>query len=264
MPALHELQRAFGASIITGDDAGIADHIVDDGFCAAERLGIYRNSCRSVLTEALRLTYPAVDRLVGRDFFDMAAAAFLEEHVPASGYLNEHGAAFADFLAALRSAAELPYLPDVARFEWALNQAANAVDAAPLDPAVLAEIAPQGHAALRFEPHPSVRFLELTYPADRIADAVLSGDDEAMAAIDLASGPVRLVVHRGPQGVEAERLDLAEYRFVERLCAGERLAALLETAVPNAAALLAQQFTKGRLMGFRIAPSDLEDKELPA
>ena len=264
MPALHELQQAFGASLLTGNDEAVADHIIDDGFTAAERLGIYRNSCRSVLTETLRLTYPAVDRLVGRDFFDIAAAAFVAEHVPSSGYLNEYGVAFADFLATLPAAAELRYLPDVARFEWALSQAANAVDAVPLDPAALAEIAPENHAALRFEPHPSVRFLALTFPAARIADGVLSGDDAAMAAIDLASGPVRLVVHRGPPGVEAERLACAEYRFVKQLCAGERLAVLLETAVPDAAAVLAKQLTKGRIMAFRIGPSDLQDREIPA
>jgi hypothetical protein len=95
-----------------------------------------------------------------------------------------------------------------------------------------------------------VRFLALAYPADEIADAVLSGDDAAMAQVDLSSGPVGLVVHRGPGGVEAQRLKPGAYDFVSRLCVGEALASVLETAPPEAPALLAEQLAKGRLTGF--------------
>ena len=40
----------------------------------ADRVGIYRNTARIGMTEALRLSFPAVERLVGADFFAMAAA----------------------------------------------------------------------------------------------------------------------------------------------------------------------------------------------
>jgi hypothetical protein len=263
MPSLRELQRAFAAGMLSGADDQLVDHVVEDGFSAAERLGIYRNSCRSVLTQALRLTYPAVDRLVGREFFDMTAELFVAEHAPGSGYLNEYGAAFPDYLANLPSAASLRYLPDVARFEWALSEAANAPDAPALDPSALADVVPEQHVMLAFEPHPSLRLLTLDYPADQVADAVLSGDDDAMAAVDLASGPVWLVVHRGPSGIEAQRLEPDAYRFLERLCAGESLATLLAMAVPQAAVILAEQFTKGRLARFRIGSSSAATRELP-
>jgi hypothetical protein len=250
MPALRELQQAFGAFMQSENDDAVCSHIVEDGFSAAERLRIYRNTCRSVLVETLRMTYPAVDRLVGRDFFDMAAGQFIGAHPPRSGYLNQYGGAFADFLAALGPASALPYLADVARFEWALGVAANAVDAPVLEPGSLAALDPECHATLRFEPHPSVRFLALAYPADQIADAVLSGDDAAMAQVDLSSGPVRLLVHRGPGGVEAQRLERDAYDFVSRLCAGEALASVLETAPPESPALLAEALTKGYLTAF--------------
>jgi hypothetical protein len=104
---------------------------------------------------------------------------------------------------------------------------------------------------LRFVPHPSLRLLELRYPADRIADAVLAGVEAAMAEIDLASGPLRLVVHRGPDGVDAERLTAHAYEFVSRLCAGETLGSLVEAAPADAPRLLAEQLRKGRLSGIR-------------
>src|SRR5216684_4636814 len=129
MPALLELQRAFAASMLREEDDAVCGAIVDGGFTAAERLRVYRNTCRSVLIATLRMAYPAVDRLVGRDFFDMAAARFMRAHPPQSGYLNEYGGEFPEFLAALGPASEVPYVADVASFEWALGVAANAVDA---------------------------------------------------------------------------------------------------------------------------------------
>jgi len=253
MPTLHEVQQAFSATLRGGDDSELGDRIVADDFSAAERLRIYRNSCRSVTVEVLRTTYPAIDRLVGHDFFELAAGRFCTTHPSGSGYLNEYGGEFADLLANLpEAAAALCYLPDVARFEWALSCAANAGDATALDLPSLTAIDPEQHEDLRFEPHPSVRLLELDYPADAIADAVLAGDDDAIAAIDLASRPVRLVVGRGPDGVDARRLTPSENDFARRLFAGERLGEILQSAGPDGAAWLADHFVNGRLSGFRI------------
>jgi hypothetical protein len=258
MPTLHEIQQAFAASLLAGDDAPLAPCVVEDGFAAAERLSIYRNGSRSTLAAALRLTYPAVDRLVGRDFFDAATDRFIVEHPPGGGYLNEYGGEFPALLAAMPSAASLPYLPDVARFEWALSEAANADEAPALDPAALAGVEAGRHHLLRFEPHPSVRLLELRYAADVIADAVLGGDDEAMAAVDLFAGPVRLVVSRGPDGVEARRLAASAHAFLRRMFAGDPLGDILHFAGADAAVLLAEQFARGRLTAFRVAPEPRE------
>src|SRR5260370_39404344 len=101
MLTLRDIQRRFRASIFNGQNDDLADVIVDDDIAAADRLCIYRNTVRSVLTEALRLSYPVIDRLVGRDFFDIAATRFLQAHPPASGYLNAYGENFPAFLQAM-------------------------------------------------------------------------------------------------------------------------------------------------------------------
>ena len=250
MPSLHELQRAFARAMVSEHDAAAYGAIDGDGVAPAERLRIYRNTFRSTLTRTLRMVYPAVDRLVGTDFFDRAAEAFVAAHPPESGDLNEYGEGFADFLAGLPPAVSVPYLADVARFEWALNVAANVADAPVLDANELASLDSEQHASLRFAPHPSVSLLALAYPADHIADAVLSADDEAMAQVDLSSGPVLLVIHRGAQGVEAQRLAPDAHRFLSVLYAGEVLGALLDTAAANAPMLLAEELVKGRLTAF--------------
>jgi hypothetical protein len=253
VPKLHDIQQAFGDSIYA-DDARLAEHVIDDGIAAADRLRIYRNTAFSVLTDALRLVYPAVSRLVGVEFFDGAAAFFIRRHPPREAYLGNYGREFVTFLSGFGPAASVPYLADVARFEWALNVAANSLDAATVEPATLASLDPADHAAIHFEPHTSVRLLKLTYPADRIADAVMARDDGAMAAIDLDSGPIWLIVHRGVDGVEATRFTELEWQFTEQLLMGRPLGAA-SAAFPSvdAGTLLANHLLRGRLCRFSVS-----------
>ena len=84
MPALLDLQHGFAAAMLGEPDSSLCKEIVGQGFTPAERLRIYRNTFRWTLIEALRITYPAVDKLVGRDFFDAAADAFVRAETPRS------------------------------------------------------------------------------------------------------------------------------------------------------------------------------------
>lgn len=252
MRSLHELQRRFAAGLLAEPDTGLCGEIVSRGFTATERLRIYRNTFYSTLTQALRIAYPALDRLVGREFFDAAAERFIRAHPPSDAYLNDYGGGFADFLAELPAARTLSYLPDVARFEWALGTAANAPDVPALKAEALAAVDPGQHLSLSFERHPSVSLLALDHAADSIADAVMSGDDAAIAALDVRPMRLRVIVHRGPQGVEAQRFDQDDFAFVSQLCRGAPLGRLLESGAVDAPRLIAEQLTKGRLKAFRI------------
>ncbi len=158
-PSLLELQRALRVSLLTHDDRGISAHVVDAGMSPAERLDVYRNTFASVLTTALRLSYPAVHRLVGAEFFEGAARVFIEAHPPRNACLDDYGERLADFLSAFEPAASLAYLPDVARLEWTVNRALHASDAEPLDPRRLAVLAEAEKARVRFVLHPSVSLL---------------------------------------------------------------------------------------------------------
>ena len=250
MQRLCDIQREFARGVLLGDTGAIAPHILGGAVSAADRLAIHRNTSRAIMIEALRLTFPAVDSLVGHDFFAMAAARFLRLNPPVSACLDDHGAAFPDFLGAMPETASLPYLADVGRYEWALSVAAHAPDVPALDLSALMRLEPSMHDAVRFVAHPSVTLLNLQCPADAIADAALSGDERSMASIDPGEKAIWLIVHRGRSGIEAERLTPATHDFLSRLFAGEPLGVLLVSATQDAAAILAGQFTQGRLIGF--------------
>jgi hypothetical protein len=240
-PVLLELQRAVRASLVAGDDSQIAPHVVPAG-----GLRIYRNTFASVLVNALRLSYPAVEKLVGAEFFEGAARLFIPAHPPASACLDDYGDAFPEFLAGFAPASSLPYLPEVARLEWQVCRALHAPDADALDPGRLARLEDPG--CVRFVRHPSVALLRTRYPADLIWRAVLAGDDAALASIDLAS-PAWLLVERRESGVEVARLSEPEWRFAEALCAGRPLHAVIgEFPDLDAARSLAAHLAAGRFV----------------
>jgi uncharacterized protein len=222
MPTLLELQRAMRAAMVDRDDGAAVAMLAED--VPADRLDIYRNTFISGATRALRLSFPAVHRLVGDEFFEGAAFAFIAQHPPRAACLDDYGAAFPQFLQDFPPAAPLDYLSDVARLEWAVSRALHAPDPASLDLARLQALRPEDQARVCFVPHPALALLCAGYPADAIWRGVLDGDDAVLAAIDLTSGPVSLLVERRAAGIEVSRVDPAAWRFAASLCEGRPLA----------------------------------------
>ncbi len=275
MPTLREVQQAVRRGLFgnagPGSAADPASFAAPDlgvsvpglGASALERLSIYRNTCRGTLLNALRLSFPAVQRLVGEEFFEGAVQCFIDEAaggIPNSAWLYEYGGELAAFLAAFPAAAGLPYLGEVAQLEWVVNRALHAPDAARFDLAQLASLI-GGRADAQLIPHASIGLLSLRYPADTIWRAVLEEDDTALAAVNLSAGPVRLLIERDDTGVQVQRLHEAAWTLAKRLCAGLPLCEALDSLPLGAesrdvtAALLAEQLSARRFIGVRL-PDD--------
>lgn len=254
MPTLREVQAAFAQGLLSGDAREVLPYLADGGAIpAGNRLGIYRNTYRGTLVSALRITYPAVDRLVGETFFEGAARAFIAAHVPRAANLNVYGGAFGDFLAAFAPAASLVYLPDVARLEWAVNCAGNAPDAPALEPAALAEVAEADQGRIRFRPHPSTHVVRLAHDADRICQAVVDRDEGALVGLDPDPRPFWLIAHRQGTDVVFRRLDDDEARFTQALLAGQRFEACLDAGqIETQIALLGEHLATGRFSGYSL------------
>jgi len=252
-PALLELQHAIGLSLRHGTDSDLSALMIADGIEPQARLAIYRNTATGTLLKALILSYPAVQALVGPEFFEGAARLFIADSPPQSAWLDAYGDAFPDFLARLPQAATLAYLPDTARLEWAVNTVLHAPDAQPLDLARLAQLDESELGHLCFEPHPAARLIRSEFPVDAIWRGVLARDDGAMAAVDLGSGPVWLLVRRAQDGAQVSRLSEVQWRFTAALLAGCPLHAALEEA-PASEALtwLATLLASGCFAGTRL------------
>ena len=143
LSTLLDFQMRLRRAVLGGDPSEIVAAIRGHGLDSTARTSIYRNHAFTTLGNALKATFPVVCRLVGERFFDYTAHEYLREHPPHSRCLVEYGADFAGFIAVLEPRHELPYLPDVARFEWALHSAAAIASAKPLQPKALATVPPE-------------------------------------------------------------------------------------------------------------------------
>ena len=253
MPALRELQHAVYRSLMERDDGDAAAHIRVDGMAEADRLSIYRNTFYGTLTNALRLSFPAVHRLVGADFFEALAQQYIEAEPPRGAYLDEYGAGVGEFLTRFPAAASVPYLPDVAQLEWAVSRALHALDATPLDAVALRAVGEGDHDRVRFVPHPSLGLVRASCPADTIWRAVLEQDDATLGALVLSDAPVWLLIQRLSTGVDVKRVSEPEWRFASALCTGQPLHEAVDRAADfDVTTALAEHLAAGRFVAFSI------------
>ena len=220
MHTLLEFQRSFARALLTNELDAVADCVIQP-----ERLSIHLNTMLGALAGALRLSYPAVDALVGDAFFDRAAADFAIAHPPAAALLTRYGAGFARFLADYAPAADLPYLADVARLEWAVETASFAPTAQEASPLVEVDL-PDAHLALV----PSLALLHTEFPAEPIWRAVLEQDDAALARIDPGRAPATLAIWRDGHGAAVTSLGVASAAFLAAVLTGNDAEAALAAA----------------------------------
>jgi hypothetical protein len=152
---LAQFQDAFATALFAPQD--IADPVVQQ-LASQPAFAVYRNTVMKGCIDALEANFPAVARLVGSEWFRAAAALHVAAEPPRDGRLMNYGAGFAEFLQSFEPAAELPYLPGVARLDALWCEAHAAQDAPVLDAAWLARCAPELLATLVLDPHPAARW----------------------------------------------------------------------------------------------------------
>ena len=119
------------------------------------RFGLYRGNLTVTWDKTLSAAYPVLRELVGEEFFSALTRAFGMQCPSDDADLNHFGADFAGFLEGFPHVADYPYLPDMARLEWALHRAHYAADAQGIGPAELAALSPGQMETARFRLHPA-------------------------------------------------------------------------------------------------------------
>ncbi len=227
MPELAAMQSAF-AAVLRGAEppAGLLRDETD----LARRVALYRNNRDANARKALEGAYPVVRQLVGEAFFEGLSREYRRAVPSVSGDLNLHGATLARFLEGFEPARELPYLPDVARLEWAVHRAHYAADAPALDLARLSAVPVERQGGVRLRLHPACGILTAAFPVARIW-AVHQPDHEGAIEVDFTPGPHHALVHRPRFRAVAGPLDAAAKAFLGMVLEGGSLARCLEAAL---------------------------------
>ncbi len=226
MPKLVDIQSAF-IDALRQPETPVPEAIGQkDGEPVKRRFDVYRNNVASGMIEALRATFPAIDKLVGAEFFAASARVYLDRDPPRSPLLFRHGEAFGDFLDIFPPAASIPYLGDVARLEWARLQAYHAIDHDPLPIDVLSGFLQDENGGtvdvgkLCFTLHPSLALVASRWPVVSLWAASTgqgSSDDVDMSKSE------RAVIVRPSLLVDTRSLPEATFVFMSTLREGSTL-----------------------------------------
>ena len=246
---------------------GLAAWLVGDARAsAAARLDVYANAYFARLLGALREDYPALAAALGEAAFHDLATAYLAAFPPSRPSLRDAGAKVRAFLAGDSPEAawfrvRWPFAADLAALEWALVDAFDAPDAAPLEREFLAALAPEAWAALPLRLHPAAALLELAWPVHRLREAHDAG--EALAAAVLAPSAIFVSVSRRGERVRFRAVDPAEAVLLAALREGTTFGALCERvaaergereAPRRAAELLSRWLEAGTVLSSQESP----------
>ncbi len=219
MSRFTETQEAFAEAVRRADHAlpeGVTSHTAN---APTRRFNVYRNNFYASLIDVLAGRYPVVQRLVGEEFFRAMAKVYVEQEPPRSAMILAYGGGFADFLASFPPVSDVPYLPDIARLEWARHNAYHAADATPLRAEDFAAIPAEQVAALTLALHPSLTVLSSPYPVVSIWETN-TFDDEVRAVGPQAEDAM---IARPDLTVEVRRLPPGAAAFISALNDGETL-----------------------------------------
>jgi hypothetical protein len=254
MPGLRDVQRAFAASVLRRQPVSAALDPRPADARLERRLSVYRVNARENFAAALEAAFPLLRRQLGAESFASLAWSYQQRCPSTSGNLFETGRRLPAFLDGVLDGTPDDYLRDVARLEWAVQEAMVAADCeVRFDARSLAAIAPAAHARLRFAVDPSVRAVATRHAVFTLwRDLQAHGPDEPMPAP--AAMPERILVRRSRPGIELARLDDAGFACLECLLRGGSLAEMADAslAVSESAeigALLVQWASDGVITG---------------
>lgn len=182
----------------------IAPHVRPAGTAAVRQwergLQAYRSNGHALAQRVLAGAYPVTAQLLGEENFEALARRLWQQDPPGRGDLAQWGEAFAALLATTPDLArEEPYLPDVARTEWALHAAGTAADGVP-DPASFSLLAEADPAHLTLVLSPGVHCTASAWPVVSIVQAHLTGEpalEEAGRLLRDGVGETALVWRQG-------------------------------------------------------------------
>lgn len=209
MPALPELQRDMLRRLLAQTDAKGLPLAPDKNF------NIYRNNTRLLLRDMLKDTFPVTAKLVGDAFFDTAARDYMQSVPPADGDMTDYGRDFPAFLNRLPGLQNYPYVPDMARLEWAAHDAYLSPRKAPLSTTALSAAAVDP-MKLQLHVQPHVFLLRAGWPiADLWQKIVEAGDD--LPEMSLAAAESFTAVYRDARQIAVWSLTEGGYTFIEHL-----------------------------------------------
>lgn len=256
--SLGDLQRAFQDYLFVTSDAFQAAVRDTKKADRVTLLDVYRDGYALRLIEVLTTDYPGLMAMAGPADFDHMARAYIAAHPSRHPSVRWFGKGVADFLARTPPYSASPAAAEMARFEWALGEAFDSADVAPIAANVLMALPSEAWETLAFTALPSLRRSTFAF---EVAQAWQRRDEVEPGNLEVApSGePVTWAIWRPERVSNFRSLDRDEATMLEALVAGQTFPELCETVAPftggdqapaRAAGLLRIWVEGGMIAGF--------------
>jgi hypothetical protein len=230
--SLADLQRAFQDYVLASDRAFTAQVRDTSKADRVTLLDVYREGYVLRLIEVLTIDFPGVLAMAGPEGFDHMARAYIATHPSRHPSVRWFGEGLADFLATTAPYDGSPAVVEMARFEWALGEAFDSVDVAPLQAEAVMTVPPEAWETIAFAPLPSLRRLSFAYdvpPSWQRREEVEAGTLEAARL----EAPVPWMIWRPERMSNFRSLEPDEAVMLDAMVQGQPFPALCETLLPH-------------------------------
>lgn len=194
MNQLEKLQHTFQNYVLKPDPSAPQKWVSAEGKAAPEiQLSIYSYAYHARLTEVMENDFPAVLVAIGEVYFNELTTNYIKAHPSKFFNLRDFGGGFANFINDLIQQQskwqEMPWLYELALFEWNLGQAFDAADDNIFAEQDIATVAPEAWPELKFTLHSSVQRLEFEWNTVELWQALTAESPEEIQATKEESTP---------------------------------------------------------------------------
>lgn len=242
--------REIQLSVLNSLQTGVAPSFIHANakLSADDQVAIYRDSITAAFDNTLETVFPVCRQLVGDDFFLAMGRRYQQQTCSCAPDINAFASGYPAFIREFSPAQSLPYLADVAALEWAMQRINVGTDVeAQLDLNALTAV-PEAHLhELRFHCRENLVLLQSAYPLDAIWQA---HQQLEVPSVDLASGPVQLVVWRRAFDLLITPVEADTWQFLQGCQQQLRLQQILEQTPIDLETVLAECISHTWLVNF--------------
>ena len=231
---LSQFQHLFSQASLRSEetpvDSGLLNGIIPGGSLSSNAaLEVYRTGHIVRLTEALGETFEAVWWVSGDENYFRLAKEFLLTHSSVSYNLSDFGQSFPKFLVERQPFSDLPFLADLARFEWVFKEVFHLPPHTSLTPDHFQQHSLSGNLRLSFGP--SVRLFQSPHSVYEIWK--LRGTIQSSLPETTWNLPQYLLCYKQKQQVYIKHLNQPEYQILEFLLSGCSIDEALSETLQN-------------------------------
>jgi hypothetical protein len=216
---LAQLQTAFTKYLlhesIELDDLGISGP-----FSNKELMQLYRNNFYISISDYLKACFPTVMKLVGTEFFEQLAKAFIMEKPLKQASIELYGSDFSEYIKHCKQADSVPYLADVALLDWSYDRSKTVFDFPVFPFENLTNLTDEEQMNISFSLVEHTVLIQSKYPSFSIWNGVKTGELEG---IDLQHGEYIIVHPEQNEGAKCYPLTQQQYDVLAAIAQGKPL-----------------------------------------